>query len=213
MAAPLRVTHDGLEQQFGVNHVGHQHFTTLVMPALAAAGTEADPARVVNLSSMGNWLFALPEGIAFDRLAPDAKLYNPWTRYSETKLANILHSHELARRARAAGQHVVGIAVHPGAILGTKLSRHMGGSIVWLMFRELWRRGRATYAVTQTNKPIPVGAATQVLAALDPAIRSGYYADCKVETYAVHPLAFNEALAAKLWDYTEQLVASLKAKA
>ena len=213
MAAPLSTTQDGLEQQFGVNHVGHQHFTTLIMPALAAAGTADEPARVVNLSSMGQWLFALPEGIAFDRLAPDAKSYNPWTRYSETKLANILHSHELTRRAKAAGHHVVGIAVHPGTILGTKLSRHMGGYIVFVMFRELLRRGRTIYALTQTNKPTPVGAATQVLAALDPAIRSGYYADCKVETYAVHPLAFDAALAAKLWDYTEQLVAGLKAKA
>ena len=213
MAAPLSVTHDGLEQQFGVNHVGHQHLTTLLMPALAAAGTAAEPARVVNLSSMGQWLFALPQGIAFDKLAPEPQTYNPWTRYSETKLANILHAHEVARRAKAAGQHLVGVAVHPGAILGTKLARHMGAYITYVMFRELLRRGRTTYALTRGNKTIAVGAATQVLAALDPAIRSGYYADCKEETYAVHPLAFNEALAAQLWEHTEKLIAGVKAKA
>ena len=87
MAQPLTTTKDGFEMQFGVNHVGHQLLTSLLMPGLAAAGSAEEPARVVCLSSRGNWFFELPEGIAFDSLPPVLSKYSRWTRYGCGKRA------------------------------------------------------------------------------------------------------------------------------
>jgi retinol dehydrogenase 12 len=67
-ACPRALTADGFESQIGVNHLGHFLFTTLLLPALAKSGTAEQPARVINLSSMGNWLFAPPQGIDLDDL-------------------------------------------------------------------------------------------------------------------------------------------------
>lgn len=53
MATPFSKTADGLESQFGTNHVGHFLFTNLVMPKILAAG---EGARIVNVSSAGHLL-------------------------------------------------------------------------------------------------------------------------------------------------------------
>lgn len=51
MAAPYATTKDGLESQFGTNHIGHFLFTNLIMPRILAAGKGA---RIVNVSSWGH---------------------------------------------------------------------------------------------------------------------------------------------------------------
>ena len=106
--------------------------------------------RVVNLSSMGQFLFAPTHGISLDDL--DARTsYHPWTRYGESKLANILHAKELTRRFGAAG--VSAIAVHPGAILETDLKRHFGAGVVAKMLCRLLRSPRAMGVVlSSANK-------------------------------------------------------------
>ena len=213
MAQPLSTTKDGFEMQFGVNHVGHQHLTTLLLPALAAAGSAAEPSRVVCLSSRGNWFFELPEGIAFDALTPELRTYSRWTRYGETKLANILMAEEVSRRCAAAGQHVIGVSLHPGVILGTKLARHFDVTGTFVMLRSLMARCRTLCALTQPNKPIPAGASTQLVCALQPGITGGYYADCAPDTRYVSKRAGDAALAAKLWDYTAKAVAEAKSAA
>jgi NAD(P)-dependent dehydrogenase (short-subunit alcohol dehydrogenase family) len=51
MAQPFELTEDGIESQFGANHIGHFLFTQLVMGKILASGSGA---RVVNLSSSGH---------------------------------------------------------------------------------------------------------------------------------------------------------------
>jgi NAD(P)-dependent dehydrogenase (short-subunit alcohol dehydrogenase family) len=69
MAGGERRTSDGIELQFGVNHVGHFLFTNLIMYKLLPT-TMARPCRVVNVSSIGHemspirfndWNFKLPQ--------------------------------------------------------------------------------------------------------------------------------------------------------
>lgn len=48
MACPYGTTKDGLEVQFGTNHIGHFLFTNLLLPKVLAAGQGA---RIVNVSS------------------------------------------------------------------------------------------------------------------------------------------------------------------
>ena len=114
--------------------MSHFLLAKLLLPVLHAAAGRGETARIVNLSSMGHFLFSPSHGISLDDLEA-RKQYDPWARYGESKLANILHAKEITRRYGQSG--VVGVAVHPpGAILETDLKRHFGFSVVCGM---LWR--------------------------------------------------------------------------
>lgn len=104
MAMPYGTTVDGFETQFGVNHLGHFALTGLLMPLL-----DAPDARIVTLSSFMH-VFA---NIDIDDLNSERR-YSRWTAYSRSKSANLLFTHELARRLAAAGSGVVAAAAHPG---------------------------------------------------------------------------------------------------
>ncbi|MFJ4691579.1 oxidoreductase [Streptomyces sp. NPDC088766] len=105
MAMPYGTTADGFETQFGVNHLGHFALTGLLMPALLAAPR----ARVVTVSSMLHLLGTIdPADLNSERK------YRRWIAYGRSKTANLLFTHELARRLEAFGAEVVAAAAHPG---------------------------------------------------------------------------------------------------
>ena len=52
MATPYGLTKDGIETQFGVNHIGHFLFTNLIMKKILAAPTP----RIISVSSDGHRL-------------------------------------------------------------------------------------------------------------------------------------------------------------
>jgi NAD(P)-dependent dehydrogenase (short-subunit alcohol dehydrogenase family) len=107
MATPHRRTVDGFELQMGTNHPGHFALTGLLLPLLVASGS----ARVVTVSSQLHRLTrAAPLG---DPRARRGR-YRRWTAYSESKLANLLFTFELDRRAREAGLPLMAVAAHPG---------------------------------------------------------------------------------------------------
>lgn len=103
MAVPYALTADGFEMQFGVNHLGHFALTALLMDRLLAA----ESARVVNVSSMVHAL-----GNIDLRDLNSERGYRRWTAYGRSKTANLLFTHELARRTR--GRGLVAAAAHPG---------------------------------------------------------------------------------------------------
>lgn len=105
MAPPYGTTADGFETQFGVNHLGHFALTGLLMPALLAA----PGARVVTVSSMMHALANIDI-----RDLNSERRYRRWTAYARSKTANLLFTHELARRLAATGGDVVAVAAHPG---------------------------------------------------------------------------------------------------
>ncbi|MFJ8138968.1 oxidoreductase [Streptomyces sp. NPDC096013] len=105
MAMPYGTTVDGFETHFGVNHLGHFALTGLLLPALL----DAPAARIVTLSSFMHVL----ANIDIDDLNSERR-YSRWTAYSRSKSANLLLTHELARRLAAAGSGVVAAASHPG---------------------------------------------------------------------------------------------------
>jgi NAD(P)-dependent dehydrogenase (short-subunit alcohol dehydrogenase family) len=105
MALPYGTTADGFETQFGVNHLGHFALTGLLLPALLAT----PGARVVNVSSMAH-LF----GNIDIRDLNSERRYRRWIAYGRSKTANLLFTHELARRLTAAGAGLVAAAAHPG---------------------------------------------------------------------------------------------------
>ncbi|MFF3202201.1 oxidoreductase [Streptomyces sp. NPDC002962] len=110
MAMPYGTTADGFETQFGVNHLGHFALTGLLLPALLAAPDRpAGATRIVTVSSMVHLL----GNIDPDDLNSERK-YRRWIAYGRTKTANLLFTHELARRLTGAGSEVVAAAAHPG---------------------------------------------------------------------------------------------------
>ncbi|MET9381406.1 oxidoreductase [Streptomyces sp. NPDC002928] len=105
MALPYGTTADGFETQFGVNHLGHFALTGLLLPALLAT----PGARVVTVSSMMHTLANIDI-----RDLNSEHHYRRWIAYARSKTANLLFTHELARRLAATWADAVAAAAHPG---------------------------------------------------------------------------------------------------
>ncbi len=130
---------------------------------------------------------------------------DPWERYGESKLANILFTKELQRRCEREQLPIISVSLHPGNIVGTNLMRDVNLSAWWVMSTHMFTKYGAFGALTQ-SKSVAEGAATTVVAALANDIQPGeYYKDCNVSA-EVHPRINDEALAAKLWTVSEEIV-------
>ena len=106
MGIPHALTADGIEMQFGVNHLGHFALTAHLLPALF----RSEGARVVAVTSFGRFFTA-----AVDPGDPAmASRYNPWRSYGRSKLANLQFAVELNRRLGAAGATMLALAADPG---------------------------------------------------------------------------------------------------
>lgn len=116
MAPPFGKTADGFELQFGTNHLGHFALTGLLLPLILSA----NKARVVSISSLAH----RSGKIDFANLNAEVK-YAPWTAYGQSKLANLLFTHELQRRFSDAGKNTIAVASHPGWT-ATDLQRNSG---------------------------------------------------------------------------------------
>jgi NAD(P)-dependent dehydrogenase (short-subunit alcohol dehydrogenase family) len=116
MIPPLTRTAQGFELQFGVNHLGTFALTGLLLKKLA----EQPGSRVVVTASLAH----KNGNIDFADLNAE-KSYSRMQRYSDSKLANMLHFTELDRRLRAADMPISAMGCHPGGA-ATDLGRHIG---------------------------------------------------------------------------------------
>ena len=108
MATPESRTIDGLDLQLATNHFGHFLLTGLLLPQLLASGA----GRVVTVSSLMH---------QYARRAPlddprhrHGRRYYRWHSYTQSKLANLLFTYELNRRARERELPLTALAAHPG---------------------------------------------------------------------------------------------------
>lgn len=141
--------------------------------------------RIVTVSSMAHQSARLNlDDLSFERG------YDGYSTYAASKLANVLFTVELAARLR--GSTVTANTLHPG-VIATKLLRSgfgMGGA------------------------PLAQGARTSVYLASSPAVAalSGcYFVDCRQATPS--RMARDAALARRLWEKSEQLLAAFLADA
>jgi NAD(P)-dependent dehydrogenase (short-subunit alcohol dehydrogenase family) len=107
VAGARGTTASGFELMFGTNHVGPFLFTNLLLDTLRASA----PARIVNVASGAH--YGAP-GIDFDAVRLPTRTITGMREYSVSKLANVLHAQELARRLGGSG--VTAYALHPGVI-------------------------------------------------------------------------------------------------
>ena len=107
MATPHRRTPDGFELQLATNHLGPFALTGLLLDRLVASGR----ARVVTVSSVAA---TTVRSVSLRDPRQRRGRYRRWRAYGESKLANLLFTVELDRRARASRLPVVAVAAHPG---------------------------------------------------------------------------------------------------
>ena len=114
MMVPEARTADGFELQIGTNHLGHFALTNLLLPHITD--------RVVTVSSDLHKIGRIEVG----DLNWEHRKYRPLGAYNQSKLANLLFTHELQRRLTDSGSAVRAVAAHPG-VAETNLISHVGG--------------------------------------------------------------------------------------
>ena len=196
MTPPQRqTTTDGFELQFGTNYLGHFALTAQLLPLLQ----QSDAPRVINLSSVA----ARQGKIDFDDLQAERN-YQPMPVYAQSKLACLMFAFELQRRSTAAGWGITSIAAHPGISRTDLLTnapgrRSMSGlARTWLWF---------------LFQPAAQGALPTLYAATAPQATPGaYYGPNMFGETRGYPALANipaqardTAVAARLWDMSEQL--------
>jgi NAD(P)-dependent dehydrogenase (short-subunit alcohol dehydrogenase family) len=202
MYTPKRLTADGFEIQFGINHLGHFALTGLLLDNLLPVRNS----RVVTVSSLGHRIRA---AIHFDDLQWEHS-YDRIAAYGQSKLANLLFTYELQRRLGALAlkdseeekQPTIAVAAHPGAA-DTELTRNLPAVL----------RPAAAVLGQVVFQSAAMGALPTLRAATDPDVEGGHY-------YGPHAFAqqrgrpklvsssaqsHDEDLQRRLWTVSEEL--------
>ena len=178
-----RITPDGFEHVFALNHLAPFLLTSLLPPKL----TQSAPARVVTVTSDAH------SAARLDLSDPNLEHgWDSWRSYANSKLANILFTRELARRLDGTG--VTANCAHPGVV------RTGFGSEA----KPLLRLG-ITIARPFMLSP-ERGADTIVYLASSPDVADqtgGYYV--KRQRREPSAAARDDAAARKLWEISEQM--------
>ncbi len=185
LASLLRkVSVDGIELTFAVNHLAHFLLTNLLIGALKNSLS----ARVVNVTSGAHY----SEQLDFDNLQLK-KSFFIYRAYGRSKLANVLFTYELARRM--AGTHVTSNALSPG-IVATDIWKKVN----WLLTPFI------TPVIQHLGQPPLDGAQTSIYLATSPEVEgvTGKYFTHKKP---VQSSAYSYSLEAakRLWEVSEQL--------
>ena len=108
MAIPFTKTADDFEAQIGTNHLGHFAFAGLL--------SEKVRSRVVSIASQAHRMGNFGDGsISTIRdICLGRTTYKPWPAYGASKLANLLFTFELERRAVERNYGFHAFAAHPG---------------------------------------------------------------------------------------------------
>jgi NAD(P)-dependent dehydrogenase (short-subunit alcohol dehydrogenase family) len=175
VAGARGVTASGFEVMFGTNHVGPFLLTNLLLDRIR----QSAPARIVNVASAAHYGAS---GIDFDAVRRRTRTITGMREYSVSKLANVLHAQELARRLDGSG--VTTYALHPGVIAS-----------------DIWRRVPwPVRPLMKMRMDSPEnGARTSLYCATSPdvAAETGrYYDDCRRQEPAP---AATAGLADELW--------------
>lgn len=104
-----KVTPDGIEETFAVNHLAPFLLTQIVQPALERAVAENGEGRIVTVASTANLV------ARFDPADPEMarRRYVGWLQYANSKLMNILWTR---RVAATLPDGITANTYHPGAV-------------------------------------------------------------------------------------------------
>jgi NAD(P)-dependent dehydrogenase (short-subunit alcohol dehydrogenase family) len=176
-----KLSADGLEMTFAVNHMAYFVVTNLLLPRMAADG------RVVSTSSDAH----KGAKLNFDDLQSE-RGYSGFGVYGRSKLCNILFTRELARRIKSTG--VTANCLHPGFV-ATRFGDQSGGILSFAV------RAAKNFALTPEQ-----GAETIIYLASSPDVADvtgGYFVKSKIATPTKE--AQNDADAKRLWDVSAKI--------
>ena len=197
MACPYGTTEDGIELQFGTNHIGTFLFTNLLLRASLITN------RIVNVNSSASvrkagFVLAPLEDLSYDQ----GKSYDPVQAYSCSKIAGVLYTRELA--ARLKDQKIQAFSLNPGSIR-SPLQRYMNQDIRKAAYAVAYRE---SYNFSPPSpKSLQQGCSTQLCAALDPKLADdsgSYMDDCQIIEYREHTETYEAA--GRVWKLSEDMV-------
>jgi NAD(P)-dependent dehydrogenase (short-subunit alcohol dehydrogenase family) len=170
------MTTDGFELQWAVNHLAYY----IIAESLADVLIANAPSRIIQVASDSHY----HGHVDFDDLSGSQSYSGP-RAYAQSKLANVLHTYDLAQRLSATG--VTANCLHPG-VIRTAIARNNGGVVALAMYiRGLFTPGPA------------IGARTSIYLATsaDVAGTTGaYFANCAAKKSA--PLSYDVRLQTQL---------------
>jgi len=182
-----RLTADGNEATFAVNHLGYFLLTIELLDLLKSSA----PARVVNVSSEAH------RSARINLDDPNLENgYGGWKAYGQSKLANVLFTYELARRLKGTG--VTANCMHPG-VVGTGFFNKIGGLT-----------GKFLRLFAPFMRTPEKGADTVIWLASSPeveGITGKYFVDRKEQ--ATNSESYNTTIATRLWEVSERMCSSI----
>ena len=197
VAGQRGTTADGFELAFGVNHLGHFLFTTMLLDVLSRSA----PARVVVVASDSHYG---AKGVDFDALRRPTRSVTGLREYGVSKLCNVLFAQELSRRVGAGDAGDAG-GVRSGSTGATPSGVTTCALHPGVIASDIWRRlpWPLESLATRFMKPTEEGARTPVYCATDPDV----VARLGVLLRPVRQRAPSERatpeLAAELWERSE----------
>ncbi|MFZ0186686.1 MAG: SDR family oxidoreductase [Streptosporangiaceae bacterium] len=185
--AHRHVTADGLEHTFALNHLAPFLLTSLLLDGLTASA----PARILTVSSGAH----ASGRIDFGDLQGERN-YSGQRAYSQSKLANVMFTYELARRLDGTG--VTATVLHPG-VVRTSFGADDQAAFLTVMI-----------GVARLFMKTPVqGARTPVYLASSPqveGITGRYFVNRKPKTSS--KASYDTTTAARLWQVSADLTAT-----
>lgn len=180
-----RVTVDGFEETWAVNHLAYFLLTNLWLDRIK----QSQDARIINVSSDA---YKFVEGIQWDDIQFEHHPYKGFAVYGQSKLANILFTQALSRRLQ--GTSVVTHALHPGAV-NTGLGQNNHAPIL------KWIAKLFQFFMKSADN----GAKTSVYLCSSPEARQQtgrYWSNCKIQK--LKPYAEDIEAAERLWGMSLQ---------
>jgi NAD(P)-dependent dehydrogenase (short-subunit alcohol dehydrogenase family) len=180
-----RLTEDGIESTFAVNHLAGFLLTELLLDRIRASA----PARIVTTSSVAHFSATMDfDDLGFERG------YQIMRAYGRSKLANVLHTRHLARRLQGTG--VTANCLHPGAV-----ASNIWSGAPWFA-RPVLAVGKKLFMVSSAT-----GGERIAYLATSPDVEGrtgGYYVRNKLEEPA--ELARDDAVGERLVEVSRELV-------
>ncbi|PSS11223.1 Short-chain dehydrogenase TIC 32 like [Actinidia chinensis var. chinensis] len=191
------ISEDGIEVTFATNYLGHFLLTKLLLKKMIdTAKATGVQGRIVNVSSSIHGWFSGDLIRSLEQITRNNSHFDATRAYALSKLANVLHTKELAQKLQEMEANVTVNCVHPG-IVRTRLTRDREGLSTDLVF----------FLASKLLKTIPQAAATTCYVVTHPRLANvtgKYFVDCNEASTS--KLGSNPTEAARLWSASELMV-------